>query len=41
MGIGWVYNRWEANANGLTRAGQARADFMNVNMAIWLNELVR
>jgi hypothetical protein len=38
MGIGWTYNQWDSNTRGLTRAGQARADFMNVNMAIWLTE---
>lgn len=40
MGIGWTYNQWDSNTKGLTRAGQARADFMNVNMAIWLTERI-
>lgn len=40
MGIGWTYNQWDSSTKGLTRAGQARADFMNVNMAIWLTERI-
>jgi hypothetical protein len=42
MGIGWTYNRWDPSDTGVgwSPAGQARADFMNVNMAIWLNERI-
>jgi RHS repeat-associated protein len=42
MGIGWTYNQWERSDTGVgwSPAGQARANFMNVNMAIWLNERI-
>ena len=40
MGIGWTYDRWEVDADGLTDAALYRANFMNVNMAIWLEQLL-
>ena len=35
MGIGWTYNRWENSDYG-----KARANFMDVNMGIWLSQLL-
>ncbi|MCB0033518.1 MAG: hypothetical protein KDE51_05855 [Anaerolineales bacterium] len=36
MGIGWTYNRWDSDIDGLTEAGLYRANFMNVNMGLWV-----
>lgn len=40
MGTGWTYNTWESSRTGVgwSPEGQARADFMTVNMDIWLNK---
>ncbi len=42
MGIGWTYNQWEVNETGVgwSSQGQARASFMDVNMAIWLTQQI-
>lgn len=40
MGIGWTYNQWDTDADGLTDFGRARANFMDVNMAIWLDQQI-
>ena len=40
MGIGWTDNQWEISKSGVgwSPKGQARANFMNVNMALWLEQ---
>ncbi len=41
MGIGWTYNRWDTLATGdWSDYGKARANFMDVNMGIWLSQLL-
>ncbi len=42
MGIGWTYNQWEPSDTGIgwSQQGQARANFMDVNMGLWLNQLL-
>ncbi|HIP69823.1 MAG TPA: hypothetical protein EYH05_00325 [Anaerolineae bacterium] len=36
MFLGWNYNQWETEGNGLSQLGQARADFMGRYMASWI-----
>ena len=42
MGIGWTYNQWAINdvTGGWNGPGRERANFMDVNMAQWLQDLV-
>jgi hypothetical protein len=42
MGIGWTYNQWERSrtGSGWSDDGKARANFMNVNMALWVSQLL-
>ena len=35
QGIGWVYGQWENSAQG-----RDRANFMDVNMTVWLTQLI-
>jgi hypothetical protein len=40
MGTGWTYNQWERSrtGSGWSDDGKARANFMDVNMALWLDQ---
>lgn len=41
MFTGWVYNRWEVDANNsLTITAQKRSDYMNENMPGWITDVI-
>jgi len=41
MGTGWRYNQWETlRTGGWSDDGRARGNFMNVNMALWLDQML-